>query len=270
MTRLTRILDNGEILDDELRSFEVLRRLEGNDPSIEHIKIHRWTNRRELASDEDFERLGRAIASSTKLISLWIDCGHRARVLQLLEYVNQNRSVELLRLWAFDLPTLDLFQRLEPFLKNSDKLKCINAGLGTVEDAAIRFVMNALAQRQTSLDKIVFGCCQIDFDYVLSRIKNDPMINPKSVSFEDNNIGYMDDDCVLLSEIIADNNLSLEEIGLAYNPIGHGGLRSIATAIANRGRALKFLSIGGSLGWEEMKNGDPLLVFIYSVVFTTS
>lgn len=205
-------------------------------------------------TDKLFQDLGRAIANSPTLTSLEVVGseveehfsihGQFYYELRFLKYVNRNRTLQHLLLR--DIHGDEAIERLNVFLKENDNLQSFEMFESfSFSTIAITHFKLSLCCRKNPLKRVAFGGCRIRNDMIkdiVSFFTTYPILTPQSISLVEGQIG--DEGCSILSEVIRNTSINLEEIELLGNEMTTNGFQCIAAALTCRTRPLKRLSIG--------------------------
>jgi len=205
-------------------------------------------------TDKLFQDLGKAIANSPTLKRLEVVgseveehfsiYGQFEYELRFLKYVNRNRTLQHLLLR--DIHGDEAIQRLNIFLRENDNLQSFEMFESfSFDTIAITHFKCALSCRKFPLKRIAFGMCRIRNDMIndiVSFFTTYPILTPQSISLVEGQIG--DEGCSIISEVIRNSSINLEEIELLGNEMTSSGFRCIAAALICRTRPLKRLSIG--------------------------
>ncbi len=163
--------------------------------------------------------------------------------LRFLKYVNRNWTLQHLLLRGIHRE--EAIQR-NFFLKEKNKLQSFEMFESFLFDTiGMTHLKYALNCRKILLKRIAFGMCHIRnnmINEIVSFFTKYPILTPQSISQVEGQIG--DEGCSILSEVIHNSSINLEEIELLRNEMTSTGFRCIAAALICRTRPLMRLSIG--------------------------
>lgn len=269
--------DGEDAADSSLTTADVLRLLEENSPSIDHVEIMFSEVTNPMPPFENFEKVGQIIAQNTIVTTLVLSTGpwfvFDGHILTLLDHLSKNRSIhclELREIGGSDGELVQSITRLEPFFENNKELKCIvGRKLNMRQSDVISFLVTILSRRQSVLEEIQFIDCKIgdeEIQSILSAFKKHPTSVPKKICLDSNRIG--DEGCRTIAEFLEDRRIEIEFLSLSDNSrITLTGFQHIAKALAGRRRALQKLNVsrsnfGGNLlmAFVEAFSSDPDMV----------